>query len=367
MGFGLTIRDVMRACTKLKREGHKVIDAHIGAPSHEPPVPVSKVLSKLGEVGREYAPFAGIDELREALSKFAKEYIGIEVDPERVFVASSGSHAMLVSVLGFRGKRGLYPAPGFPIYFIQTELLGIKCDTYNPIAPDLVSEILGKVKDDTAFVVLNYPHNPTGYYPEKGVLVELYEELRDRGIYVIDDIVYHSIYFEERPEFIGNCMVDSFSKIFSLPGLRIGVVYMLEGDPKALGRRVYGSAAGASVLSQLVGLRMLESMKPSYLEDLREYYRVKRDVLAKGLREAGFEFPRPKGAFYILAEHEKIRDSNEFARKLLDPSREICVGVVPAWSFKGKENQFRISFGKLTEKDAEILVQELEKLVQSSS
>jgi len=357
----------MRACTKLKMEGHKVIDAHIGAPSHDPPVPVAKVLPELGEVGREYAPFAGIEELREALSKFAKSYIGIEVDPDRIFVASSGSHAMLVSVLGFRGKRGLYPEPGFPIYFIQTELLGIKCDTYNPIAPDLVSEVLRKVRDDTAFVVLNYPHNPTGYYPEKGVLAELYEELRDRGVYVIDDIVYHSIYFEERPEFFGDCIIDSFSKIFSLPGLRIGVVYLLEGDPKDLGKRVYGSAAGASVLSQLVGLKMLEAMKPSYLEDLREYYKVKRDVLAKGLRAAGFHFPRPKGAFYILAEHEKIRDSNEFARKLLDPSREVCVGVVPAWSFKGKENQFRISFGKLDEKDAEILVRELKKLVQSSS
>jgi len=357
----------MRACIRLKKEGCRVIDAHIGAPSHEPPVPVAKALSELGEVGRDYAPFAGIDELREALSKFARAYIGIDVEPERIFVASSGSHAMLVSVLGFRGKRGLYPAPGFPIYFIQTDLLGIKCDTYDPTAPDLISEVLSKVREDTAFVVLNYPHNPTGYYPEKGVIEELYEELRDRGIYMIDDAVYHSIYYEERPEFIGDCVIDSFSKIFSVPGLRIGVVYLLEGDPKELGRRVYGSVAGASVLSQLVGLKMLEALKPSYLEELREYYKVKRDILMKGLEEAGFEFPRPKGAFYILAEHEKIKDSNGFAEELLDPSRRVCVGVVPAWSFKGKQNQFRISFGKLSEEDADLLVRELERAVKTCS
>ncbi|HDD68868.1 MAG TPA: pyridoxal phosphate-dependent aminotransferase [Candidatus Korarchaeota archaeon] len=361
----LTIRDVMRACIRLKREGHRVIDAHIGAPSHDPPIPVAKALAELGEVGRDYAPFAGIDELREALSKFAKAYIGIDVEPERIFIASSGTHAVFVSILGFRGKHGLFPAPGFPIYFIQTDLLGIEYDTYNPIAEDLVSEILGKVREDTAFVVLNYPHNPTGYYPEKGVLTELYEELRDRGIYVIDDAVYHSIYYEERPEFVGDCVTDSFSKIFSVPGLRVGVVYLLEGDPVSLGRRVYGSAAGASVLSQLVCLKMLEALRPGYLEDLRSYYRVKRDILSEGLREAGFSFPNPKGAFYILAEHEKIRDSNELARKLLDPKREVCIGIVPAWSFMGKRNQFRISFGKLSEEDAGLLVHELEKLVSS--
>ncbi len=357
----------MRACTKLKREGHRVIDAHIGAPSHDPPVPVAEVLSNLGEVGREYAPFAGIDELREALSSFARTYIGIDVEPERVFVTSSGVHAMLVSIIGFKGKHGLFPAPAFPLYFIQTDLLGMRYDTYNPTAPDLISEIMGKVREDTAFVMLNYPHNPTGYYPERGVLIELYEKLKDRGIYVIDDVVYHAIYYEERPEFVGDCMIDSFSKTFSLPGLRVGVVYLLEGDPIEFGRRVYGTTAGASVLSQLVGLRMIKALKPSYLEDLREYYRVKRDILVKGLEQAGFEFPRPKGAFYILAEHERIKDSNEFAKKLLDPRRKVCIGVVPAQSFKGKENQFRISFGKLSRKDAEVLIDELEKAVKNSS
>ncbi len=353
----------MRACIKLKREGKRVIDAHIGAPSHEPPIPVEEVLSELGEVGREYAPFAGINELREALSDFAREHIGIKVEPERIFVASSGVHAMLVTLIGFRGRRGLFPAPGFPLYFIQSELLGLKCDTYDPTAPDLVQEILGKLKEDTSFVVLNYPHNPTGYYPERGVLSELYEELRNRGIYVIDDVVYHAIYYEERPEFVGDCMVDSFSKIFSLPGLRIGVIYLIEGDPYDYGRRVYGTSAGASVPSQLIGLRMLRALSRSYLEEIREFYRVKRDLLVKGLEEAGFNFPRPKGAFYVLAEHEKIDDAEKFAEQLLNPDRDVCVGIVPATGFRGKANQFRISFGKLSELDVQILVEELKKEV----
>lgn len=357
----LSIRDVLKECNRLRKEGRRTIDAHIGAPSHEPPIPVSKVLGELGEIGREYTPFVGMEEFREELASYAGEMLNRRIEPDMVLVAASATHALFTSLVRFRGKHGLMPAPGFPMYFVQADLIGLNYSTYDPAHPDLISEVLSKLGADTRFVLVNYPHNPTGHYPERGVIEELYDELRSREILMINDVVYHSIYYEERPSFLGDVLIDSLSKTFSLPGIRLGWVYLLNEDPADFGQGIYGTTAGVSAVSQEIGVRMLRAVDDRYLNGVREYYRSRRDALVERLRHSGFEFPDPKGAFYLLVSHEGIDDSTKLATRLLRSDRRVCVGVVPAISFKGGRNEFRISYGRLTEADSVVLAEELEK------
>ncbi|MEM3715512.1 MAG: pyridoxal phosphate-dependent aminotransferase, partial [Nitrososphaeria archaeon] len=357
----VTIRTISDECSRLRKLGFSVVDAHIGAPSHEPPVLIKEVLSDLGDGGREYLPFVGISELRDAVAHFIEMWRNETAESSKVIVTSSAVHALYVTFKMFSGFKMLLPKPYFPHYFEQSEITGVKYTFYNPTAYDITSEIVSKLDDDTKAVLINYPHNPTGYYPPSEQLKELEDELRSRDIILINDVVYHEIYFDERPYFPGDILIDSFSKTFSLPGLRIGYIYWNTKNIEHVGRLVYLTTAGASDFSQRIALRVLKSVTKTYLDYVRSYYKVKRDALIQMLDELDFEYPAPKGAFYAFPKHPKIKNSTELSKALLSSNRSVCIGIIPGELFGGNHNQFRISFGKLTENDIELMKQEFEK------
>lgn len=361
----LGIRDVFNICASLRSKGKKVVDAHIGAPSHDPPVPLKKAveeaMNRISDIGTSYKPFLGMAELREEIAKFHKRYLGQEVGPDQIFVTCGGAHALYLALKFFSGKKGLIPVPSFPHHFMQPETLGIKAVYYNPAAESLVEEVLAKLDGETSFVLVNYPHNPTGFYPNCDELLQLHEELKKRKIALINDVVYHEIYYEERPPFPGDILVNSFSKSFNLPGLRLGYVcWNYEGVEKA-GKLVYMTTAGTSDLAQATVLVMLKKLTESYFEEVRKYYAEKRDLLDTAFSELDFQYPRPKGAFYFFLKHKKLQNSNELALRLLKEDRKACVGIVPGPAFRGGSNQFRVSFGKITREDAELMVEELKR------
>ncbi len=362
----VTIRTISDECNKLRKLGFRVVDAHIGAPSHEPPIPIKEVLNDLSERGREYLPFVGISELRDEVAHFIEMWRGKVAESSKVIITSSAVHALYITFKMFSGSRMLLPKPYFPHYFEQAEMTGINYAFYDPTAYDIVSEIIGKLGNNTKAVLINYPHNPTGYYPPSEQLKELENELRSRDIVLINDAVYHEIYFDERPYFPGDILIDSFSKTFSLPGLRIGYIYWDTKNIERAGRLVYLTTAGASDFSQRIALSVLKSVTKTYLDYVRSYYKIKRDILIKMLNELGFEYPIPKGAFYVFPRHSKIKNSIELSKVLLSPNRPVCIGIIPGELFGGTQNQFRISFGKLTENDIKLMRQEFEKEFKKS-
>lgn len=357
----ITIRTISDECSKLRKLGFRVVDAHIGAPSHEPPISIKETLDALSDGGREYLPFVGIEELRHEIAHFIEMWRGKVAETSKVIVTSSAVHALYITLKMFSGFKVLIPKPYFPHYFEQAEITGVKPIFYNPTARDIVSEVVSKLDGNTKAVLINYPHNPTGYYPSSKELKELEDELKSRDIILINDAVYHEIYFNERPYFPGDVLIDSFSKTFSLPGLRIGYIYWDTKNVERVGRLVYLTTAGASDFSQRIALRVLKAVNGTYLDYVRSYYKIKRDVLIRMLDELGFEYPIPKGAFYAFPKHLKIKSSIELSKILLTPNRSAYVGIIPGELFGGDYNQFRISFGKLTENDIELMKQEFKK------
>ncbi len=357
----ITIRTISDECNRLRKLGFQVVDAHIGAPSHEPPIPIKETLNDLINAGREYIPFTGISELKNEIARFIKMWSGKTAEFSKVIVTSSAVHALYVTFKMFSGSKILLPKPYFPHYFEQAEINNVKVSFYDATAHDLISEIVNKLDNDVRAVLINYPHNPTGYYPPSEQLKELENELKSRKILLINDAVYHEIYYHERPYYPGDIIIDSFSKTFSLPGLRIGYIYWDSTDIEKVGRLVYLTTAGASDFSQQIALHILKSVTENYLNYVRSYYKTKRDLLIKLLDELGFDYPEPKGAFYAFPKHPRIKDSAEFSKLLLSPSRSTYIGIVPGEIFGGTKDQFRISFGKLTENDVNLLKQELKK------
>ncbi len=357
-----SIRDIFDRCNELKRRGFRVIDAHIGAPSHKPPIPVKEALRRVNsDIGDTYKPFVGLPQLRYALAEYIEKYLGVDADPEKVIVTGSGAHALFITFLMFSGGRGLVPELGFPHYFNQARLCGVELDYYNPVSEDIVGEVMGKLRETTKFVLVNYPHNPTGYYPRPKDLETLYEKLRDRNILVVNDAVYHEIYYEERPPMIGDIYIDSVSKSFALPGIRVGYVYWEPENHVQAGKMVYYTTAGTSDIAQAIVVEMLKETSPDYFRKVRSYYKPRRDMAKKLLSELGFEFPEPRGAFYVFVSHKKIGDATELALKLLGGDRDVYVGLVPGLSFGGSAQTLRISYGYLSLEDIQLMAEELRK------
>ncbi|MEM3371553.1 MAG: pyridoxal phosphate-dependent aminotransferase [Candidatus Korarchaeum sp.] len=348
----LTIRDVFDSCRRREREGRRVIGAHIGEPSHEPPIPVSGALRDLGEVGRRYLPFVGIERTRESVSDFAARFLGRDLSEERIFLTNGGAQSLLISALAalkLRKGRLLVPAPGFPQYFDHAVEFGYTVATYDPLSEDLVGEVLGKLYDVSA-VLINYPNNPTGYVAPNSELRDLWAELSRRGVLLINDAAYSQIYFGERVEVVGDVIADTFSKTFALPGMRVGYIYWGAEKPEVVGRLLYLMTAGVSEVSQLLITRMIEAASDNYFARVRSHYAELREEVVRGARESGLIFPEPRGAFYLYARHPEVRDSNELALKLLE--WDPVVGIVPAAVFRGGKDFFRISYGVL--KKAEV-------------
>ncbi len=358
----LSIRDVFARCDSLRGQGKVVVDAHIGAPSHDPPLPVEDVLRRAKGVGRSYTPFVGTKSTRKAAAEFAARTLGLPEDPERIVITASGAHACFVSMALFRGGKLLLPKPGFPLYYPQAETAGVKYDTYDPLSGDLVEEILSKLSDDVRGVLINFPNNPTGHVPPSRQIEELWEELSRRGVALINDAVYHEIYFQGRPPFPGDLILDTASKSLSLPGIRIGYIYSSDREvAQRIGRIVYHTTAGSSDISQMVFAEEVRAADEVYFEGVREFYRLRRDALVGALMKLGFEFVEPKGAFYVFARHPKFPDSSELVSRLLDPSRDVVVGVVPGAAFGAPPEWMRISYGRLTMEDVELMERELRK------
>ncbi|MCS7102573.1 MAG: pyridoxal phosphate-dependent aminotransferase [Candidatus Korarchaeum sp.] len=361
----LTIRDVFNACRRREVEGRRVIGAHIGEPSHEPPVPISEVFKELGEVGRRYLPFVGTERTRESISEFAKEFLGRDIDEKRIFVTNGGAQSLLISTIAaskLRKGRVLVPAPGFPQYFEHAIEFGYSVSTYDPLAEDLVNEVLSK-SDDASAVLINYPNNPTGYTAPNSELRDLWDELGRRNVLLINDAAYSQIYFDERVEVVGDVIADTFSKTFALPGMRIGYVYWGVEKPELVGRLLYLMTAGVSEVSQTLITKMIEAASDSYFVSVRSHYAKLREEVIRGARETGLVFPEPRGAFYLYAKHPEVRDSNELALKLLgwDP----VVGIVPAAVFRGGREFFRISYSFLKEHEIRELFKVMREAIES--
>ncbi len=352
----LSIRDVFDACNRKASMGYKVIGAHIGSPSHKPPVSISELLAEMGEVGLNYLPFTGMDEAKEAVSEFGRRFLNREYEKDRIFITNGGAQALFAAALSsYKIRKGkmLVPAPGFVQYFSNSEEFSYPIKTYDSLAADLVNEVLSKAQDVSS-VLINYPNNPTGYVPPNSVLRDLWDELRRRDILLINDAAYSQIYYGEPVEIVGDIVVDTFSKTFAIPGMRAGYVYWGAEEGKQVGTLIYLTSAGVSEVVQRIVIGMIEAASEEYFYEVRNHYRRLRDLVVREARLAGLDFPYPMGAFYLYAKHPKVRSSEELARSLLE-REDYVVGIVPATSFNGRREWFRISYGRLRDEEIPLL------------
>jgi len=329
---------IARRAAELARAGREVIPMHFGQPTAgTPPKARAAALAAL-----EADPI-GYVESRELVARIARHYrdcYGVEVAPARILL-SAGASAALVAVfaaLFASGDRIAVGRPGYPAYRNALRALGrvaveIDCDA--AAGYRLTPAALSAAGAALNGVIVASPANPTGAMLDRSELAALASFCRERGLTLVSDEIYHGISYGGRavsalevdPRAI---VVNSFSKLYRMPGWRLGWLVVPEALAARLSAYLVNFFLTPPTIAQYAALAVFDD--PAELAGVVADYRRNRDLLIAELAAAGItRVAPPDGAFYLYADVGHLTtDSLGFCERLL---LETGIAAAPGIDF----------------------------------
>ena len=335
---------------RARTAGDDIIDLGMGNPDQPTP---AHIVEKLVETvsdprAHRYSQSRGIPGLRRAQAAYYARRFGVDLDPERETIVTLGSKegfANLAQAITTPGDIIVAPNPSYPIHAYGFVIAGAAI-RHLPVGGehDFFEHLERAVKHSVpvpAALVLNYPSNPTAEVVDLEFYQRIVDFCRGHGIYVLSDLAYAEIYFDDRPppsilQIPGAKEIavefTSLSKTYSMPGWRIGFASGNAELVRALGRIKSYLDYGAFTPVQVAATAALNGPQDC-VEDIRQVYKSRRDVLVKGLEAAGWALSSPPATMFAWAPLPRPFDnlgSLEFSKLLL---REAKVAVSPGIGF----------------------------------
>jgi len=346
---------------KARARGEDIIDFGMGNPDQPTP---QHIVDKLTEAAQRsdthrYSISKGIPRLRKAICNWYKKRYDIELDPESEAIVTIGSkeglaHLALATV--GPGDAVLVPNPSYPIHPYGFVIAGADI-RHVPMVPgiDFFEELEKAIKDSwpkPKMLVLNFPGNPTTQCVDLEFFEKVIKIAKEHQIWVVHDLAYADIVFDgyKAPSIMEvpgakEVAVEFFtlSKSYNMPGWRVG---FMVGNPKlvgALARMKSYLDYGMFTPVQVAAIHALEGPQEC-VQEIRDMYQKRRDVLCSGLNSIGWAVEAPKATMFVWApipEQYKDMGSLEFAKKLL---KEAKVAVSPGVGF-GEYGDDHVRFG----------------------
>ena len=338
-----------------------VFDYSLGNPSIPAPKEVDAAIREIlldtpSLAVHGYTSAIGDLATRQAIADDLNARFDAGVGAEDLFIGC-GAAPELVSVfkaLAVENAEVLAVAPYFPEYKPFAECAGLTFKVVPPDVPDFqikLDQVEEMLTENTAAIILNSPNNPAGTVYTRKTLEDLAALLKRKAaqfghpIYIIADEPYRELaYGGVEVPFIPNIYPDtvvcySFSKSLSLPGERIGYVYVPKqaADHAALYAAVAGAARAAGHVCAPSLLQKVIARCVTLRPDLESYDR-NRKALYEGLTAAGYEVAKPDGAFYLFVKAPG-GDANAFSEK----AKKKDLLVVPGDGF-GCPGYFRVCY-----------------------
>lgn len=356
---------VNEAKAAARKKGDDIIDFGLGNPDSPAP---KHVIEKMKQTivkpdVHGYSVSQGILGLRKAVSGYYERRFNVSLDPDTEIAVSQGSKEGLYHLAIAISKPGdvvVVPNPSYPIHtfgFVLAEasVYSINRDFSVPVTEDLIPKFKNafeNIKPKPLAVIVNFPSNPT----TECVGLDFYEEMVDlcrfHGVILISDLAYCEIYFDGKPppsvmqvKKAKEVAVEftTLSKTYSMAGWRVGFCVGNKEILKAHKRVKSYLDYGSFTPIQVAASHALNGPQEC-VEEFRNKYKRRRDIMVPGLHKAGWNVANPDASMFIWAEiPEKFKPlgSVEFAKLLL---KEAKVAVSPGAGFGSNGDGFvRIS------------------------
>ena len=358
------IRKLVPFAETAKKNGTHVFHLNIGQPDIETPSQVIQKIQKIDRKVIEYSHSAGFQSYRTGLANYYQK-LGFELDPEKeIMVTTGGSEAL---IFAFQccfetGDEIIIPEPFYANYNGFASSCGIKVVSVtakieNGFALPPIAELEAKVTSKTKGILICNPGNPTGYLYSKDEMISLKKIIKKYDLFLFADEVYREFCYDgsnhysalKLKEIENNViLIDSVSKRYSMCGARIGALISKNHHFMEMALKFAQARLSPPTLGQIAGEAALNTPK-SYFEEVSQEYVQRRDIIVNGLNKIdGVTCPKPKGAFYAIAELP-INDADHFCQWILESFQyEGCtVMMAPASGFYANskvKNQVRIAY-----------------------
>jgi succinyldiaminopimelate transaminase len=289
----------------LAARGVPIVDFGIGEPREQTPAFIRESLSV--PALSTYPLAEGLPELREAIAAWCARRFGVDLDPSSAIVPTFGTKEAIfhmAQVVG--GSRVLVTSPGYPVaergaLFAGRSVEALPLRAQSGFLPDLDAVDW----TDVAILWLNYPNNPTAAEATADLYSRAARLAREHDFLLCSDEAYSELYFGSEPPVsalqVGDlrnvAVLNTLSKRSSMPGYRSGFV---AGDPElvALLRR-YRPNVGVAPQEFVQRAAAVAWSDEAHVEDVREVYRAKRDVLLPALEAAGLRSAGGEATFFL--------------------------------------------------------------------
>lgn len=335
---------------KARAAGDDIIDLGMGNPDLPTP---PHIVEKLVETVRNprthrYSTSRGIPGLRKAICAYYERRFGVSVDPEREAIATIGSKeglANLAQAMTSPGDVILVPNPSYPIHPYGFIIAGaairhLPMGEPRDFMATLERAVRHCVPKPTA-LVLNFPSNPTAQVVDLDFYRPVVEFCRKQGIYILSDIAYSEVYFDDAPppsvlQIPGakdiTVEFTSLSKTYNMPGWRVGFAVGNRTLIAALTKIKSYLDYGSFTPIQVAAAAALNGPQDC-VDQMRAIYKARRDVLIAGCTSIGWDIPSPRATMFCWAPIPKQfahLGSLEFSKLLLT---EAKVAVSPGIGF----------------------------------
>lgn len=309
--------------------GVEIIDFGMGTPDSPPPQFVMDRLAELSKDGSlfAYSVTGGIQVLREAICGYYQRRFNVDLDVKSEALVTIGAKegiASLATAISSPDNYFVVPSPAYPIHTFAfalsksnvVHLPAIKASDFLRDFKKFVEEKVAKNEQKPLAVIVNYPCNPT----TEIVGLDFYQEIvafcKKQQIYIISDIAYCELYFDEKDKPHSILEVEgakdiaiefsSISKSYSMPGCRVGFAVgnkvLIEALYKIKSYLDYGSFNPL----QMVAVDALSAKSDEYLNNLRTLYKNRGEFLCNLLeKELGWIVEKPKASMFIWAKLPK--------------------------------------------------------------
>jgi len=354
---------------------HGAINLSQGFPDFSPAKELLKSAHQYLESGHnQYAPMSGAPMLLAAITRKIAQTYGKDVNPETDITVTSGATAALfcaIEAFVHPGDEVIIFDPAYDSYEPAIILAGGKA-IHIPLIPPAFSidwnHVEASITPQTAMIIVNSPHNPTGSVLSADDIENLRNIVRDTRIILLSDEVYEHIVFDGlqhesllRDDELAerSLVVSSFGKTFHTTGWKIGYCVAPQQLMKEF-QRIHQFVQFCVVTPMQLALADFLENHPESYEDLPGFYTQKRNLFTKLLEQSRFRITPSAGTYFQLADYSEISAyaDTEFTRWMTTEKGVAAIPISVFYEIPPAQQLVRFCFAKndtTLEEAAEIL------------